>query len=373
MNHNIKEYKICSRCIMDNSADDFISFNEKGECNYCTNALEFAKSNWLPNTKGKQKLDALIAQLKEENKHKPYDCIMGISGGLDSAYLLYLGYQWDLRILCVHIDDGYDTNVSSLNIKRLLDKTGFDYEVVTPDKEQFNALALAYLKAGVPNLAVPQDNLIFSYLYKRMRELKINTFLSGGNFALESILQLGHTHNACDIINIRDIHNKFGTVPIDKLHFLSEFKRAYIHKFMHIKTILPLNLVDYQRESALKELNEFCGFEYYGSKHLENEFTAFLQLYWLPKKFKVDKKKSHLSSMIISNQLTREQALESLKENPLDSVNMDQYIENIIGNFGITHDEFDKIMKQEPHEHSDYKVSNFEKKRHRIKKLLGRA
>ncbi len=367
-----REVQVCTRCIMDNSADEFISFNEIGECNYCTTALNAAKNIWFPNEEGKKKTGNLIMQLKQQNKDKKYDCIMGVSGGLDSSYLLYLGYKWNLRILCIHIDDGYDTEVSAKNIKRLIDKTQFDYEVITPDAEQFNALSLAYMRAGVPNLAVPQDNLIFSYLYKRMQELNINTFLSGGNFALESILQAGNTHNAYDTTNLKDIHKKFGTKPINKLKFISEFRRAYIHKFMKIKTIAPLNFVDYTREKALKELNEFCGFEYYGSKHLENEFTAFLQLHWLPKKFNVDKRKSHLSSMVISGQITRQEALELLKKDIIDEELLQKYICKIIDNFKISKEEFDKIMMQKPHKHSEYKVSNFEQRRTRIKKLLGR-
>lgn len=353
-------YRRCNRCIMDNASDDTIVFDAQGRCNYCTDALAAKKTIYFPGTielhQGNTRLDALIDAVKAEGRGKKYDCIMGLSGGLDSSYLAYLGYKWGLRVLAVHIDDGYDTDISKANLQKLISATGFDYEVITPDAEQFNALTLAYLKAGVPNIAVPQDNVLFAFLYKKMKENHIKYFLSGGNFALESILQHGNTHSAYDIVNLKDIHKRFGSKPIDKLVFIST-NRALIDRYLlGIESPRPLNLVDYNRDRAFQELSAFCGFEYYGRKHLENILTAFAQLYWFPKKFGVDKRTSHLSSMIVSDQITREQALKDLEEPLYDEKMMDEYIALLKTRMGICDAEFEEIMAAPAHQHTEYAV-----------------
>ena len=354
----MKKIVRCKRCVMDNRSDDTITFDENGYCNYCTDALAQIGTVYFPNEEGKRRLDNLLAQVKAHGKGKKYDCIMGLSGGLDSSYLAYLGYKWGLRILAVHIDDGFDTDISKSNLKKLITATHFDYEVITPDADQFNDLTLAYMKAGVPNLAVPQDNVLFAFLYKKMKTHKIDYFFSGGNFALESILQKGNTHDAYDVVNIKDIHKKYGRLPIDKLELLSSFERKKDAYILGVKSPRPLNYIDYNRDRAFKELHEFCGFEYYGRKHLENILTAFIQCYWFPKKFGVDKRTSHLSSMIVSGQMTREEALRELEEPLYDEKKMQDYIQLIKEKLNISDVEFDEIMNAPTHEHTDYKTED---------------
>jgi len=212
-----KNYQLCKRCVMDNSSDSNIFFDDNGFCNYCTEALKSKKYIYFPNQEGKKKLDSLISRLKSENKGNKYDCIMGISGGLDSSYLAYLGFKWGLRVLAVHIDDGFDTGISKRNIEKLVKATNMDFVVEKPDAKQFNDLTKAFFLAGVPNLATPQDNVLFACIYRLVRKYKLRTFLSGGNFALECILQKGNTHSAGDVTNIKDIHKLYGRGPIDKL------------------------------------------------------------------------------------------------------------------------------------------------------------
>lgn len=344
----------CTRCIMDNSSDDTIVFDENGVCNYCTDAFANIGKVYFPDEEGEKKLAKLIDEIKSHGRGKKYDCIMGISGGLDSSYLAYLGYKWGLRVLAVHIDDGYDTDISKRNIAKLIKATGFDYEVITPDAEQFNDLTLAYMKAGVPNIAIPQDNVLFAFLYKKMRQYKIKYFLSGGNFALEWILQKGNTYKAFDVVNIRDIHKKYGTLPINKLEFLSTFQKGVDNFLLGIKSPRALNYIDYNRDRAFKELEEFCGFEYYGRKHLENILTAFIQLYWFPKKFGVDKRTSHLSSMIVSGQMTREEALKEYSEPIYNESQMQEYIEILKRNLKISQEEFETIMSAPTHQHTEF-------------------
>lgn len=344
---------------MDDSSDRYIHFDENGYCNYCTEAIQKIGKVYFPSMEGQKKLADLLKEVKEYGKGKKYDCIMGLSGGLDSSYLAYLGFKWGLKILAVHIDDGYDTEISKSNLSKLIAATGFDYEVIKPDPVQYNDLMLAYMKAGVPNIAVPQDNILFAFLYKKMQENHIKYFLSGGNFALECILQRGNTHNAFDMDNLIDIHNKFGREPIDKLELLSRRQQYENYRLLGLESPRPLDYIDYNRDRAFKELKDFCGFEYYGRKHLENILTAFAQLYWFPKKFGVDKRTSHLSSMIISGQMTREEALEQLSEPLYNEDQMQTYISMIKKNMKISDEEFEEIMSALAHQHEDYNVEKY--------------
>ena len=357
-----KNFQRCTYCVMDNVSDDSIVFDENGQCNYCKDALaEINTTTYFPDKRGEEKLEAMLHSIRKDGKGKPYDCVMGLSGGLDSSYLAYLGYKWgNLRILGVHIDDGFDTEISKKNIAKLVKATGITLKTIKPDAEQFNDLTKAYLKAGVPNIAVPQDNILFAFLYDIVRKNNIKYFLSGGNFALECVLQKGNTHSSLDVKNIKDIHKKFGTKPINKLKFISSYKKYWDSKVVRLKTFRPLNYIDYNRDRAFKELYDFCGFEYYGKKHLENILTAFIQLYWLPKKFGVDKRTSHLSSMIVSGQMTREEALKEIGEPLYDDKLMNEYIEIVKEKLGIDHSEFEEIMKASSHQHTDYKIDKLD-------------
>lgn len=348
--------RTCSRCVMNDNSDKTISFDQNGYCNYCSEQLSNIGKVYFPNEEGQKRLEQQLKKIKKDGEGKDYDCIMGLSGGLDSSYLAYLGYKWDLRILAIHIDDGFDTEISKNNIEKLVRATGVHLETIKPDTEQYISLVKAYMRAGVPNIAVPQDNILFAFLYDVAAKKKINYFLSGGNFALECILQQGNTYNAMDVVNIKDINRRFGTKPIDKLKFISSYRKYINMKLFNLQTVRPLNNIDYNRDKAFKELYDFCGFEYYGRKHLENIFTAFLQLYWFPKKFNVDKRTSHLSSMIVSGQMTRKDALEELKTPMFEDTMMQEYIEMIKEHLCISDTEFEQIMSAPVHAHEEYRT-----------------
>lgn len=349
--------QVCTRCVMSDEADPNIRFDSEGRCNYCTAALKLQPQVYFPNETGQAKIEAMVETLKQAGHGKPYDCLMGISGGLDSAYLAYLGAaEWGLRIAAVHIDDGFDTEVSRRNIQRLAQACGIQLEIITPDPYQFNELARAYMLAGVPNLAVPQDNVLTTCLYRYAKENGLSYFLSGTNFALECILQSGNTHDAFDLVNLRDIHRRFGRAGIDKLPMMSQWGRYMDRWRMKVREYRPLDWVDYNANAAMARLQSFCGFEYYGSKHLENTFTAFLQLYWLPRKFGVDKRRSHLSSMVVSGQLPRNEALARLQAPMADESFMQQVLASIKKELDFSDAEFDALMATPPHQHADYKT-----------------
>lgn len=352
-----EEYRICSRCVMDNDHDSNIRFDENGYCTYCNTAMENMSLVYFPGEKGLEKIDALVKKLKEEGKGKQYDCMMGVSGGLDSSYLAMLGYKWGLRILGVHIDDGFDEDVAKENISKLCKACSIDLVTITPDAKQYNDLTRAFFLAEVPNVAMPQDNILFACLYGYAKQYGIKTFLSGGNFALESILKHTESINVFDMRHMRDIHKRFGTMPMDKLQFMNNFQRItdrYIHG---IKSIRPLNYIDYNKERALKELKEFCDFNYYEMKHCENKLTKVIQLYWLPKKFHNDKRHSHFSSMIVSGQLTREEAIAELQKPLFNEESMRKDIDIVMDKLNIPLSEFNAIMARPGKHHSDYKTS----------------
>jgi len=343
---------------MDTEGDPSITFENDGTCNYCNYALERMNEVYFPNEEGKKKLDGMIHTLKVAGKHHQYDCIMGISGGLDSAYLAYLGAKkWDLKILAVHIDDGFDSPVAVRNIKNLCAHCSISLVNSEINKEQFYDLTRAFFLAGVPGICMPQDNVLVAELFKIADRHKIRYFLSGTNFALESILQRGNMHNAADIIHIKDIHKKYGSSPINDLPLLSLFDRYIKYKYFKRQLyIRPLDWIDYNKDRAISELKK-VGFDYYEGKHYESILTRFLQVYYMPKKFGIDIRKSHISSLIISGQMTREEALLEMQKPLYQEEKMEEDIEFILRNLKISRGEFEKIMTSPPKRHADYKSS----------------
>ncbi len=365
-------YQQCNRCVMDNASDETITFDEEGYCNYCTEAISTLSERYFPNEIGAQKLQELLITLKKEGKNKKYDCIMGISGGLDSAYLAYLGHQHGLRILAIHVDDGLDVPIAVENIKKLTEKCGIDVIYERPDAEQFYGLTKAFFKAGVPNLAVPQDNLIYAYMYAYAKKYKIQYYLSGGNFSTESILQRGNTHTSLDKKHIFAINKQFGTTALNKLKITSGFERRVKNQLLlRIQEVRPLDYIDYNKESAIQELSDYCGFNYYGGKHYESYLTVFMQKYYLPLKFGVDKRRSHLSSLIVSGQMTRDEAIEELKKPLYLKEEMDICIEKILKIFRMDVNEFDRIMQQQPKQHTQYVTSSWKYVSKIVKKIRG--
>lgn len=350
--------RICARCVMNDQGDPSISFDADGICNYCTEALKQKDLVYFPNNEGARKLESLIAQLKQAGETHKYDCLMGISGGLDSSYLLYLGAcEWGLRILAIHVDDGFNTEVSNRNIARLAALPNVTLKRIHVDQQQYNTATRAFIRAGVPNLAMIQDNALFAVLYQEAKKEGISYFLSGTNFALESVLQRGNTHDIADMRNIKAIVRRFGGGSLSRLKLMNAFQRDLYAAGLGIKTVKPLDWIDYNRDRAMAKLQQGCGFEYYGSKHLENTLTKFLQVYWLPRKFLVDKRKSHLSSLIVSNQLSRAQALNELENPPPGYLMQDEEALQLMDQLKLPRDEFLSIMKEPGNQHDRYPTS----------------
>lgn len=349
-------YQRCTRCVMDNATDVTISFDSEGHCNYCTETLQRLPTEYFPNEQGRETLSAIIAQIKKDCASLPYDCLVGVSGGIDSSYIMYLCHQYGLRVLAVHIDDGLDNPVATENLRKLVEKTGAELVTVTPERREYADILKSLLKASVPNLAIAQDNLIIKSLQTYGKQNALRYILDGNNFAHESILERGRGVNACDKKFILGIQKQFGEVPLKTLQFVSLVDR-YLKRNLNqaLKHVCPLNYIPYHLETAIQTLRDFCKFEYYGGKHYESILTRFLQCYYLPVKFGIDKRKSHFSSLIVSGQMTREEALDKLSL-PLygsdellmaDKKTLAEYI-------GVSLDEFEGFLQLPPKEERSY-------------------
>lgn len=350
-----KEYKTCKRCIMD-TTDPNIEFDERGYCNHCREAESIFNSEPLClNPKEKEeRLKKLIDEIKEKGKNKKYDCIIGVSGGADSSYVAYLTKKLGLRPLAVHLDNGWDSKLSVTNIERLLKKLGIDLHTHVIDWEEFKDLQLSFLKASTPDSEIPSDHAIIAILYKIAAKYNVNYILAGTNTSTESILPTAWSHGHYDWKYINSIHKKFGKSKLKTyphLTLLDFFVYNFIKK---IKWISILNYVDYKRENAIKILKEEMGWEFYGRKHYESIYTKFFQGYILPTKFGFDKRKAHLSSMILSGQITREEALKEIKKDIYPSEELKQDTDYIINKLGLTKEEFEQIMALPPKTFWDY-------------------
>ena len=342
---------------MENESDNTITFDDKGCCNYCSDVLRRMPTEYFPNEEGKRKLDAVIAQMKKVCANDKYDCIVGLSGGIDSSYIAYLGHQYGLRMLGVHIDDGLDNPIATENLKKLTKKANIEMVTIQPDLEEYADVLKSLFRASVPNLALAQDNLITQSLQKFGEENHIKYSLDGSNIAHESILQRDTRGvNACDKVNIRAIHKRFGTVAPGKLEYTSLFGRFIRASYLSaLINILSLYYIAFTLGVLLHRDNEFCDLEYYGGKHYESILTRFLQCYYLPVKFHVDKRKSHYSSLILSGQMTREEALERLKQPLYPSQELLEQDKLFLADYmGISVEELNSYIELPPKHHTDY-------------------
>ncbi len=353
----MSEQIICNRCVMDTS-DPNIIFDARGYCNNCNEAKKLLETRWFPNENGQRKLEELIKKIKASGRNKPYDCIMGLSGGVDSSHLLYLAVkQWGLRVLALHVNAGWNSETAESNIEKLVNSLGVDLFTYVVDWEEMKDLQISYLKSGLKNLDVPQDHIFFAQLYKKAAQKKIEYVLTGHNLATESITPSSWGYSAMDAKQLKFIQKKFGTLNLKSYTTISLFDRLFYHFFLKQKVVKPLDYIPYNKESAKIFLNQTFDWQDYGVKHGESVFTRFYQNYWLPKRYGYDKRKSHLSSLIITGFITREKALEELN-NPLYEehiLSLDK--EYICNKLEITEAELDAYMNMDKIDHTSYPTS----------------
>ena len=354
------EYQVCTRCVMDTS-DPEIIFDGQGVCNHCHLFDQMVGTDWLPGPEGKPRLNALLAEIKAWGKGREYDCTIGLSGGADSSYLAYLAAkEWGLRPLAVHVDTGWNSPYAVRNIENLVKNLNIDLYTFVIDWEEMRDLQVAFLKSGVANQDTPQDHAIFAKLFSFTAENKIRYVLSGHNIATESVLPESWEYTPRDDKHIRAIHRRFGTRPLKTLPIMSVF-RSFLYarlapiKFLPgMKIVNPLNFVDYAKDRAKEELSREVGWQEYGAKHFESRFTKFFQAYWLPKRFGYDKRRAHLSSLILSGQISRDQALSELEKPMYPQNELAEDMEFVRKKLELSESEFKEILVAPIHHHTEY-------------------
>lgn len=358
--------KVCTRCIMDTS-DPEIIFNEEGVCNHCISFDKLLNTEWFPNEEGKQKLDNIINKIKQEGKKNKYDCIIGLSGGIDSSYLALKVKELGLRPLVVHVDAGWNSELAVANIESIIKYCDYDLHTHVVDWKDMKKLHLAYLNSGIANQDVPQDHIFFSSLYHFAIKNKIKYIISGGNTSTEGVFPKSWHGNAMDAINLKAIFKKHGKGKLNRYKTISFFQYYFWYPIvLGMRTIRPLNFMEYDKRKALVEL-EKINYKPYDKKHGESVFTSFFQSYYLPEKFGYDKRRPHLSSLIVSGQMSRSEAVDLINQ-PLYSDNeLETEIEYVTKKLGLSKEDFDAIMNKEKSYYEDY--PNWLKHQRFIKKL----
>lgn len=367
-------YTQCKRCVMDNANDPNIWFNKEGNCNYCEEYFQHIEEESTKLKYDIKKIGPLIDKIKAEGRTKKYDCIVGISGGIDSAFLVYKLVEFGLRPLAVHYDNGWNSETATQNIEMLLSKLNVDLYTYVNDWEEFKDLQLSFFKAGVIDIELITDHAITAILYKKSVEFNTKYIFHGSNSNSEFILPRAWYHWKHDALNIRAIHKKFGKLKIKTFPFLTYLDEYYHIKYRKTTFITLLNYIHYNKEEAKKILTEKFGWKNYGPKHSESIFTRFYQNYILPVKFNVDKRKAHLSSLICSGQLTREEALDELKTNAWETEQTKQDKEYVLKKLGVSEETIDNWMKQEPISHFNYPsyLTRHDRIVKSIKRIIGR-
>lgn len=349
-----KPYQICTKTVMDTISDPNISFDQHGVSNYYYDYHQKAETKLLDKTEAEKELLRIVDQIKEQGKGKRYDCITGLSGGVDSSYLVYLAKELGLRPLIVHFDNGWNSEISVKNIENIINKTGFDLYTLVVDWEEFRDIQLAYFKANVIDIEAITDHAISATLYKLARKEKVKFILSGNNHVTEAILPSSWVFNKSDSKNIRSIHKTFGTVPLKTFPFASVKARKMFSDAYGIKVIEMLNYIPYNKKEVKKTISEKLGWKDYGGKHYESVFTRFYQGYILPNKFGIDKRKAHLSTLICSAQISRESALLELKEPVYDDKQLIIDKEFVLKKLSFSETEFETYIKTPGIPHTQY-------------------
>jgi N-acetyl sugar amidotransferase len=350
-----KEYRICSRCIIDTS-DPEIVFDGDGVCNHCREYDLVAGRRLFLGEERQRRLEAIVARIKERGRGKEYDCVIGLSGGVDSSFLALKAVELGLRPLAVHLDNGWNSELAVGNIERIVKKLRIDLHTHVIDWEEFRDLQLAFLRASVIDIEMLTDHAIAAAIYRAAAERGIRFFLSGENLASESVLPRSWCYsNKRDSRNIRAIWRKYGSgrsLRTFPLLSAREFFSSLAGR--KVNAVLLLDYLPYHKESAKQILIRDLGWTDYGGKHHESRFTKFYQAYILPEKFGIDKRRAHLSSLIHSGQITRESALEQMEEKLYGAEELREDKEFVAKKFGLSVAEFDGIMSLPPRDHGEF-------------------
>lgn len=337
------------------TSDPTIEFDSGGVCNHCIEFDTITRFNWFPNEEGRARWLGISNRIREAGRGREYDCILGLSGGVDSSYLALKVHEWGLRPLVVHVDAGWNSELAVKNIEAIVNYCNYDLYTHVVDWEEMRDLQLAYLRAGIANQDVPQDHIFFASLYHFAVKHGIHCILSGGNIATEAIFPKAWQGSAMDAINLKAIHKKFGQQPLRHYKTISFWDYYIWYPFIKkMKTVLPLNYMPYNKNQALADLTNTVGYTPYPRKHGESLFTKLFQNYYLPQRFGYDKRRPHFSSLIVSGQMTREEALTELDRPLYDDDELQIDINYFCKKLRITREQFDHFINAPIHQYTDF-------------------
>ena len=352
----MREYQICANCVMDTS-DSRISFDESGVCDHCRGFKQDVEPKWHPNAQGEQMFAKVVEKIKADGKGRDFDCILGMSGGLDSSFLLHKAVRdFGLRPLVFHVDGGWNTDIAVSNIQALVEGLGLDLYTEVINWNEMRDFQLAFFKAGVPHLDIPQDHAFIATLYNFADKHKIKYILNGGNVATECVRNpLEWLYFGTDMRQINDIRRRFGTVPMKTYPFSSVLRHKFYLRYIRgIEVVKPLDWMDYTKQLARKTLSEAYGWKPYPQKHFESRFTRFFEGYWLPERFGYDTRRVQFSSLILTGQMSRDEALVELQRPAYDPETIEHEFDYIARKLGITSDALRGYFTMPKKSYADY-------------------
>lgn len=358
----MSQYQICTHCIMD-TRDPRITFDANGICDYCNNFNATIKPNWHTDQRGESELMALAEKIKAHGRGKDFDCIIGLSGGLDSSYAAYIAKEkMGLRPLLFHVDAGWNTDQAVGNIEKLVDGLGLDLYTEVVNWEEMKDLQTAFLRSQIADQDLPQDAAFFSGLYKFAREHRIKYVLTGANYSTECCREPEEWggYPGIDKTLFTDIHRRFGTRPLKSfpLTDILIYKILY-QRLLGMEVVKPLNLVPYIKKDAEDTLEQKFGWKRFKHKHHESRFTRFYEDYWMPRKFGYEKRRAHFSSLIMTGQMTRDAALERISRPELDEQFLKGEFEYVANKLDLTVEQLQEIFEGENKTYHSYRNKRF--------------
>jgi N-acetyl sugar amidotransferase len=348
--------RACVRCIMDTTDPD-ITFDAGGVCNHCQRYDRIHVERVIPQAERDRQFDALVAKIKADGAGKPYDCIIGVSGGVDSTYVAWVVKKAGLRPLAVHLDNGWNSELAVANIEKALKTLGIDLYTHVIDWEEFRDLQVSFLKAATPDGEVPTDHAILALLYEMAARHGLRYVIAGFNVSTEGVLPVKWGYGYFDWRYVRDVHGRFGTSRMSTYPHFSLLKLAYFMFVRRIRMVSILNYIHYDKQQAMELLQKELGWVYYGGKHYESIYTRFYQSYLLPRKFDIDKRKAHYSGLICSGQMSREKALQLMQEPVYPPQLLEQDREYTIKKLQMSVEQFEQIVKSPNRTFLEYRTS----------------
>ena len=341
------------------TSDANLQFDKNGRCEYCQNFAQNILPNWHTDERGEQRLKAFANKIRKEGMGKKFDCILGVSGGLDSSYLTYMiREKLELRPLLFHVDAGWNTDHAVGNIEKLVDGLGLDLYTEVINWEEMKDLQVSMLRSQIAHQDIPQDTAFFATLYKFARQNNIKYIMTGGNFSTECCREPEEwgAYPGIDKTLILDIHRKFGTIPLKTFPIIDVFVyKVYYRYFYGMQVVKPLDLIPYIKQDAERTLEKRFGWQKFQHKHHESRFTRFFEDYWLPRKFGFDRRRAHFSSLVMTGQMKREEALERIKKPELGEHFLEQEFEYVANKLGLTVEQLREIFHGENRTCDDYR------------------